>query len=142
MAEPRPLIRAANEGDLGEVGNLDGLVQTARDRSDLLARAQAEGRLIVAEREGDIVGYAVHGAFFESDFLELVIVHPSHRRQGIATALVHAVEGRSRRGKLFTSTNRSNAPMQRLCETLGFERSGVVENLDEGDPELFYYKRT
>jgi RimJ/RimL family protein N-acetyltransferase len=42
---------------------------------------------------------------------------------------------------LFTSTNQSNIAMQRLCESCGFERSGIVENLDEGDPELIYFKR-
>jgi hypothetical protein len=31
--------------------------------------------------------------------------------------------------------------MQRLCEALGFRPSGVVDNLDEGNPELFYFKR-
>ena len=43
--------------------------------------------------------------------------------------------------KLFTSTNESNTPMQRLCEQLGFVRSGRIENLDEGDPEIVYFKR-
>ena len=43
--------------------------------------------------------------------------------------------------KLFTSTNASNTPMQALCERLGFVRSGYVANLDEGDPEIIYFKR-
>ena len=43
--------------------------------------------------------------------------------------------------KLFTSTNESNAPMQRLCEKLEYVRSGRIENLDEGDPEIVYFKR-
>ena len=50
------------------------------------------------------------------------------------------LDGR-RTGQLFTSTNRSNLPMRRLCDRLGFQRSGVVENLDNDDPELVYYKR-
>ena len=43
--------------------------------------------------------------------------------------------------KLFTSTNQSNIPMQRLLATLEFARSGFIENLDEGDPEVVYFKR-
>jgi GNAT superfamily N-acetyltransferase len=140
MAGPTLVVRVADRADLSKVGDLESLAQ-AGDRSDRLARAQAEGRLVVAERDGDIVGYALQSSFFEYDFLELLVVRPSYRRQGIATALVEAIEARSRTGKLFTSTNRSNAAMQRLCEALGFERSGAVDNLDEGDPELFYYKR-
>jgi hypothetical protein len=31
--------------------------------------------------------------------------------------------------------------MQRLCESLGYLRSGLIENLDDGDPEVFYFKR-
>jgi hypothetical protein len=31
--------------------------------------------------------------------------------------------------------------MQRLLATLGFNRSGLIENLDEGDPELVYFKQ-
>ena len=79
--------------------------------------------------------------FFEHDFLELLFVRPANRRQGVATALVQAVEAGAATPKLFTSTNQSNVPMQRLCERLGFEQVGVVEGLDEGDPELFYLKR-
>jgi hypothetical protein len=31
--------------------------------------------------------------------------------------------------------------MRRLCEKKGFSRSGYVENLDEGDPAIVYFKR-
>lgn len=40
--------------------------------------------------------------------------------------------------ELWTSTNQSNQPMQRLLERLGFLPSGVIEGLDEGDPELVF----
>jgi len=30
--------------------------------------------------------------------------------------------------------------MKRLCERLGYVRSGFIENLDEGDPEVVYFK--
>jgi len=40
--------------------------------------------------------------------------------------------------KLFTSTNLSNQPMQRLLARLGWRSVGIVYGLDEGDPELFY----
>ena len=42
---------------------------------------------------------------------------------------------------LFTSTNQSNIPAQRLFEKLGYTKTGIIENLDEGDPEIFYFKR-
>ena len=42
--------------------------------------------------------------------------------------------------KLFTSTNQSNAAMHAFCAAAGFVRSGVIENLDDGDPEIVYFK--
>lgn len=135
------MIRRAGAGDLEDVVALDRDSTGGRDRTDVLAAAQREGRLLVVERQGEIVGYATHGRFVEYDFLELLVVRPGDRRSGIATALVKAVESATRSGKLFTSTNESNLPMQRLCLRLGFAPSGVVENLDEADPELFFVKR-
>lgn len=44
-----------------------------------------------------------------------------------------------RRGRPSSpSTHRSNLPMQRLLEGLGYRLSGMVDDLDPGDPELFY----
>ena len=43
--------------------------------------------------------------------------------------------------KLFTSINLSNLGMQSLLAKSGYELSGVIHNLDEGDPELVYLKR-
>jgi len=96
---------------------------------------------LVADRHGELLGFATRGQFFEYDSLELLVVRPRYRRMGIATALVNAVESASRSGKLFTSTNQSNVAMQLLSLRLGFKPSGVVENLDEGDPEFFFVKR-
>jgi len=42
--------------------------------------------------------------------------------------------------KLFSSTNRSNLPMQALLLKTGFAESGIVYNLDAGDPEVIYYQ--
>jgi len=79
-------------------------------------------------------------AFFGYDFLQLLRVAPNYRRRGIGTALVKAWEESSHTPKLFTSTNESNVAMQRLCEQLGYVRSGVIGHLDEGDPEVVYFK--
>lgn len=133
-------IRVADAADADQIAELDRTWTSILDRSARFRRAASRKRLLVAEEGRDLIGYAAHGRFFGYDFLELLAVRPDRRRQGIGTALVRAVESRSRSGKLFTSTNRSNDPMRRLCRRLGFQPSGVVENLDEGDPELIYWK--
>jgi ribosomal protein S18 acetylase RimI-like enzyme len=68
-------------------------------------------------------------------------VHPGFRRRGIAASLMRSAEIDAPTEKLFTSTNESNAAMRALCEKIGFVRSGIIENLDEGDPEIIYFKR-
>jgi GNAT superfamily N-acetyltransferase len=136
-----PVIRVAGQADARRIGELDREWTPILDRAARFQRAASKSRLLVAEVEGELVGYAAQGRFFGYDFLELLAVRPDKRRQGIATALIRAVEARSSSGKLFTSTNRSNTPMRGLCQRLGFQPSGVVENLDNDDPELVYYKR-
>jgi GNAT superfamily N-acetyltransferase len=141
MASTSVAIRPADHPDVEELAELHRQATGDGGRLADLRMAQVDGRLLVAERDQEIVGYATYGRFFAYDFIELLVVRPRDRRTGVATALVAAIESMSRTGKLFTSTNRSNVAMQRLCANLGFLPSGVVENLDEGDPELFFVKR-
>jgi GNAT superfamily N-acetyltransferase len=88
------------------------------------------------------VGYAIFDcSFFGYPFIRVLMVHPEHRRQGIGVTLICAIEALCPPNKLFTSTNQSNVIMQQLCEKLGFVRSGIIENVDDGDPEIIYFKR-
>ena len=86
-------------------------------------------------------GMILDTGFFEQGFVWLIWVEERFRRRGVATTLIRHAEEACGTDKLFTSTNESNKPAQRLFETLGFERTGKVENLDEGDPEIFYFKQ-
>ena len=135
-------IDVAQEIDIGEMVALDALVIGNSSRRNLITQTVKQHQGYVARQENRIVGFLLmHQHFFELPFIELLLVHPSFRRQGIGTALMQHIEMLSTPGKLFTSTNVSNERMQRLCERLGYIRSGIIENLDEDDPELFYFKR-
>lgn len=129
-------IRPATPSDTSGVLAVDQMP----DRSGGIAAAVEQGRCLVAIGPSEIVGFCVAGTFFGYDFLELLLVAPEHRRRGMATRLVRAWEGTARTEKLFTSTNRSNEPMQALCRSLGYEPSGEIEHLDEDDPELVFYR--
>ena len=61
--------------------------------------------------------------------------------QGIGKQLVAYLEERTDGPELWTSTNLSNQRMQRLLASRGFHITGFIDNLDPGDPELFYFKR-
>ena len=135
-------IDVAQEVDIDEMVALDALVSGNASRRNLIIQTVKQHHGYVARQETQIVGFLLmHEHFFELPFIELLMVHPSFRRQGIGTALMQHIETIYTPGKLFTSTNLSNERMQRLCERLGYVRSGIIEHLDEDDPELFYFKQ-
>jgi ribosomal protein S18 acetylase RimI-like enzyme len=80
-------------------------------------------------------------SFYHNGFIDVLYVHTDHRRSGAGAALARHMESLCQTPKLFTSTNLSNLPMQSLLSKLGYELSGVIHNLDVGDPEIVYYKR-
>jgi len=79
--------------------------------------------------------------FFQCGFISLLYVHRDSRRQGVGAGLMRRAERMCKTPKLFTSTNQFNHRMQPLLKKLGYVRSGIIENLDVGDPELVYFKQ-
>jgi ribosomal protein S18 acetylase RimI-like enzyme len=131
------IIDKANSSDFEQV------IALARpEQRSAIGRAMGQGRCAVAQVDGVVRGFVIVDTnFFGHGFVELLHVHPDFRRRGIAIALMRSAEIDAPTEKLFTSTNQSNVAMQKLCEKIGFVRSGIIENLDEGDPELIYFKR-
>jgi GNAT superfamily N-acetyltransferase len=134
-------VRIAAAADLAGLRFIDPLLRADPDRAESVRQAVEQGWCLVALDGDDVAGYAVlNDQFLGQAFVELLVVGPAYQRQGIATLLLRAAERACRRHKLFTSCNRSNLPAQCLFEKCGFQRSGQIYNLDEGDPELVYFK--
>ena len=53
---------------------------------------------------------------------------------------MHRCEAAHDSDRIFTSTNESNDPMRRLLAKADWLATGIVENLDPGDPELIFVK--
>jgi ribosomal protein S18 acetylase RimI-like enzyme len=135
------LIERASKSDFEHICTMDEMHIGNASRRPMIARAFAEGRVAVARVDGVVRGYVITDtSFFDQWYVRLLLVHPDYRRRGLATALMRAAELDCATDKLFTSTNQSNRAMQALCDRLGYLRSGIVENLDEADPELIYVK--
>jgi GNAT superfamily N-acetyltransferase len=136
------VVEPARAADLQPIIAMDPRVADTPGRREFHERAHAAGECIVARRGSEMAGFVVlDRLFFGQRFVELLYVEPAHRRGGVATAMVRYIESLCPGEKLFTSTNESNAPMHAFCAALGFERSGRIDNLDEGDPEIVYFKR-
>ncbi|MBB6671567.1 GNAT family N-acetyltransferase [Cohnella nanjingensis] len=134
-------IAQAETADAEAACRLDAQVIGNDSRSLYLRQAIAQRACVVARMQDRLAGFAVWDrTFFGHSFIQLVIVDPVYRRQGVATGLIREIMGRVQADKLFTSTNESNAAMRNVCESLGFVRSGIIENLDEGDPEWIYFR--
>ncbi len=134
-------IREATASDIPAIVLSDELGNKP-ERLAFIKKSVTSQALSVALIDNHIVGYVViEYNFFESGFLTLLIVKEANRRQGIGSALMQHAESTCKTEKLFSSINQSNLIAQRLLERLGFSRSGQVDNLDDGDLELIYFKK-
>ena len=133
-------IREGTPGDLARLEALPPAEHWDRQLA-MLRRSLGARRSLVAEIGDDVVAMVVWDReFFARAFIWMLGVHPSHRRRGIASALIEHVERSCKGEPLFISTTKSNLAMQVLCKGRGFLECGFVENIDPGDPEIFFHK--
>ena len=135
-------IRQAVVTDIETIISFDEVAWVEASRRDFIQNSVQSDNAWVAILNDRVVGYAVlEYTFFSQGFMSMLYVHKNYRRRGIGSTLVRYIESICTRDKLFTSTNESNQPMQALMAKLGYAPSGVVNNLDENDPEIIYFKR-
>lgn len=136
------LIRPANESDVEALCSLDLIARCENNRREFIRRAVTSGTCFVAVAEEELIGYGVlNYTFYCNGHIDMLYVDSGHRRRGAGEALLQHMESLCQTPKLFTSTNLSNLPMQTLLAKLEYVVSGVIHNLDEGDPEIVYFKR-
>ena len=135
-------IRPAVENDVEALCALDLIARQEEGRREFIRREVVAGNCFVAVADGTVIGYGVlNYTFYYNGCIDMLYVHSEHRQRGAGEALLRHMETLCRTPKLFTSTNLSNLQMQSLLAKLEYELSGVIHNLDEGDPEIVYFKR-
>ncbi|MBT2640433.1 GNAT family N-acetyltransferase [Bacillus sp. ISL-39] len=127
--------------DLDSIVKIDeGVIGNNRRRAYIRNSIEDE-RCIVVKDMNHIVGFLIFDTrFFDCSFISLIIVKPTERRKGYATSLIEYFTSISPTLKIFSSTNKSNHEMQEVFKANGFIQSGFIENLDEDDPEIIYFK--
>lgn len=133
-------IRPAVIDDYEALCAIDSVAQTSVERRDQIRSWLGSACCHVAETNGQVAAYGVLTKhFFGQPFVEIVMVGREFRRQGLGASMIEHFLSIIPHSKLFSSTNMSNRPMQRLFAKFDFKPSGYVDNLDEGDPEIIFY---
>ncbi|PQZ55903.1 MULTISPECIES: GNAT family N-acetyltransferase [Bacillus] len=135
-------VAKASIDDLDSILHIDVAVIGDDSRRNYIKHAIDEGNCIIAKEDNSISGFLTYDTnFFGYTFLSLIIVSPTKRRQGHASSLISYMLRHSPTQKIFSSTNESNTNMQKVFKANGFMRSGMIENLDEDDPELIFHAK-
>ncbi|MFW6193847.1 MAG: ribosomal protein S18-alanine N-acetyltransferase, partial [Gemmatimonadota bacterium] len=122
-------LRTARPADLPPMGRIErasfSLPWSETAFRSVMRRDDA--RLIVADRGGEVAGYAA--VWFAADEAELgdIAVDPDRRREGIGSRLVREVVAEARRRgvqQIFLQVRESNRGALRLYESAGFRRVG------------------
>lgn len=142
------LIRKAEEKDVEAIANLEILCFSDPWSLESVHRDVAENKLafyIVAEYEGEIVGYAGLWKIIDEGHITNVAVSPSHRRKHVATALLTVLlqvtgdEGISRHTLEVRAGNKSAIA---LYEKQNFKVLGVRKGYyrDNGEDALIMWR--
>ncbi|MED0934016.1 GNAT family N-acetyltransferase [Bacillus mobilis] len=135
-------VTKASIKDLDAILHIDIDVIGDYSRRDYIKHTIDEGKCIIVKENNSISGFLTYDThFFGCTFLSLIIISPTKRRRGYASSLISYMLSHSPTQKIFSSTNESNESMQKVFNANGFIRSGIVENLDEGDPEIIFYTK-
>jgi ribosomal-protein-alanine N-acetyltransferase len=140
-------IGPMSEGALDEVLAIEGEVfpdpWPRRSFSEELAKSPPPYAR-VARRGGRVVGYLFAWFILDEVHLGNLAVHPRHRRQGVARALLrHLMERSRRRGSSFITleVRAQNAAAIALYEEFGFRRVAVRKGYYAGREDALIMER-
>jgi ribosomal-protein-alanine N-acetyltransferase len=129
-------IRDAEPGDISSVAEIERASFTDPWSEDALDAAS--GSMLVAEREGRVVGYVVAVSVIDEGEIMNLAVRPDVRGLGLGRRLLRsALDRLALRGitEVFLEVRRSNRAARRLYETEGFRVVGSHPGYYSRPPE-------
>jgi len=112
------------------------------NREEKIKKAIMDDECFIILADNREVGFVIFDyRFFDQGWIELIIIDEEYRGKGIGGKVFDLICEQCKTNKVFTSTNSSNTRMQRALAKADFSFAGEINGLDDGDPELFYYKR-
>lgn len=130
------ILQLAKRVDSAKVLEIDPL-----KRKEVINKAIARNECYLIIANESPVGFVIFNYnFFGRGFIDLIEIKEGLQGKGLGGAAIKKLFGLCKTNKIFTSTNESNEPMKKLLTKLGFVFAGKIDGLDEGDPEMFYYK--
>jgi ribosomal protein S18 acetylase RimI-like enzyme len=117
-------IVVATNADYDQLAHLDHHVTPK-----VIAQKITNGEILVARRDGTVIGWLRYGYFWDSiPYMNMLVIQEPYRRQGIGTQLVTTWEqGMRTRGvpEVLTSTL-ANEYSQFLYRKLGYQDCGAL----------------
>lgn len=141
-------FRSMTVADLDDVMKIESAAFASPwSRQFFLEELQATlARSILCQGDGGPIGYVIYWELVGELDIHNVAVHPNHRRQGIARAMLNGVlEGATNRGcrRVTLEVRRSNDPAQALYRSLGFEICGLrKEYYSDNKEDAWIMERT
>ncbi len=126
------LITSMHADHLDDLADLESMTFSTPWSYDALAE-ELQNPLAVFYVAEDVeaesaVGYLGMHHILDEGFITNIVVHPAHRRQGIAWALLAEAKGYAKKHemtRICLEVRASNAAARRLYEEFGFEKDGV-----------------
>ncbi len=123
--------------------SLDAVEHIELKREEKITKAISDEECFIILADNRAVGFVIFDyRFFDQGWIELIVIEEKYRGKGIGVQAIDLICRQSKTNKVFTSTNSSNTQMQKALSKVGFSFAGKINGLDEGDPELFFYKKT
>lgn len=122
--------------------SLDKVEHIRLNREEKITKAISDEECFIILADDIAVGFVIFDyRFFDQGWIELIVIEEKYREKGIGGQAINLTCKQCKTNKVFTSTNSSNIQMQKALTKIGFSFAGKLIGLDDGDPELFYYKR-